>query len=78
MKRLIIMAATLFALSGIVFAGGPTGPEQYSWPQEKKIIVVPSTQPDGWTVANKLTAAGIAITAIGVVGGLYLNSRRKK
>jgi hypothetical protein len=78
MKRLFIILVTALALGGLAYAGGPPGPEQYSWPQEKKIVVVPPVQPDGWTTTNKIAAAGVAVTAIGVVGGLYLNSRRKK
>lgn len=77
MKRLVIILASLFALSGIAYAGsGPSGPEQYSWPQEKKIIV--EHKDDGWSVGDYIAVVGTSITAVGVLAGIYLQRRKKQ
>ena len=79
MKRLFLILAVAFILAGgTVYAGYVEGPEQYSVPQKKIVIVQPKHNDDGWTTTNKIAAAGVAVTALGVIGGLYLNSRRKK
>ena len=82
MKRLIITLATLFALGGIAYAGGGDyemqPQEQRSW---SKTFSEPQQLIDSkykWKPRDYAAVAGVCVSAIGVVGGLYLNSRRKK
>jgi hypothetical protein len=82
MKRLVIIAATLFALSGIVYAGGGDyeiqPQEQRSWSKtfiEPQQLIKPEYK---WTPRDFAAVAGVFVSAVGVAGGLYLNNRRKK
>lgn len=82
MKRLVIIAATLFALSGLAFAGGGDYEMQ---PQEQRSWSKTLTQPHKlieptykWTPRDYAAVAGVFVSAVGVFGGLYINSRRKK
>lgn len=82
MKRLVIIAATLFALGGIAYAGGGDyemqPQEQRSWTKtfkEPQQLIKPEYK---WTPRDYAAVAGVFVSAAGVVGGLYINSRRKK
>ena len=82
MKRLIITLATLFALGGIAYAGGGDYEMQ---PQEQRSLYKTFTEPSTllkakykWTPRDYAAVAGVFVSAFGVAGGLYLNSRRKK
>ena len=82
MKRLIITLAALFVLSGLAFAGGGDyemqPQEQRSW---SKTLTEPSKlieQKYKWTPRDYAAVAGVFVSAFGVAGGLYLNSRMKK
>jgi len=82
MKRLIITLATLFALSGLAFAGGGGYDIQ---PQEQRSLGKILTEPQQllkseykWTPRDYAAVAGVFVSAFGVAGGLYINSRRKK
>ena len=72
MKRLIIALAFLLS-AGLAFAGGGFDEqEQRSVPQQVE------KKDKGWTVSDYIAASGVVVTAVGVTGALYLNSRRKK
>ena len=82
MKRLVIIAATLFALCGIAYAGGGDYKMQ---PQEQRSLYKTFTEPGKlieqeykWTPRDYAAVAGVFVSAAGVFGGLYFNSRRKK
>lgn len=74
MLRKVLTGLGIASLFFILFAGAPLGPEQRYYP-EQKTKVVKNTD---WTVGDYIAAAGVGVTTLGVVGGLYLNSRRKK
>ncbi|MCK4978670.1 MAG: hypothetical protein KAS36_17175 [Anaerolineales bacterium] len=72
MKRLIIALAFLLS-AGLAFAGGGFDQqEQRSVPQQVE------KKDNGWSVGDYIAASGVVVTAVGIAGGLYLNSRRKK
>ena len=82
MKRLVITLATLFALSGLALAGGGNYEIQ---PQEQRPLSKILTEPQQllkseykWTPRDYAAVAGVFVSAFGVAGGLYINSRRKK
>ena len=82
MKRLIIIAATVLALGGIAYAGGGDYEMQ---PQEQRSLGKILTEPGKlieqeytWTPRDYAAVAGVCVSAFGVAGGLYINSRRKK
>jgi hypothetical protein len=73
MKRLIIILASLFVLSGIAYAGGGLlGPEQFSVPQ---IVVMPAK---GWTTAEIVGTVVTGLAALLAAVSLYLKYGRKK
>ena len=81
MKRLIIVLAFLLS-AGLAFAGGGDyeiqPQEQRSW---TKTLKEPSTLLKAkykWTPRDYAAVAGVFVSAAGVAGGLYINSRRKK
>ena len=81
MKRLVITLAMLFALGGLAYAGGgdydvKPQPQEQMWVQKKyKDYTNPKYK---MTIQDYCAIAGVCISAIGVGGGLYINSRRKK
>jgi hypothetical protein len=83
MKRLFIIAATLFTLCGLAYAGGgyeyeaKPQPQEQMWVQRKykQLVKDPAYK---WTIQDYCSVAGVVVTTIGVAGGLYFNSRRKK
>jgi hypothetical protein len=81
MKRLIIVLAFLLS-AGLAFAGGGDYEIQ---PQEQRSLGKILTEPQQllkseykWTPRDFAAVAGVFVSAAGVVGGLWLNSRRKK
>ena len=82
MKRLIIVLAFLLS-AGIAFAGGgdyeiQPQQEQRSWSKTFKEPQQLIKSEYKWTPRDFAAVAGVFVSAIGVAGGLWLNSRRKK
>ena len=82
MKRIIIVLAFLLS-AGMVFAGGgyeiePQPQEQRSWSKTFKEPQQLIKSDYKWTPRDYAAVAGVFVSAVGVVGGLYLNSRRKR
>jgi len=82
MKRVIIVLAFLLS-AGIAFAGG--GADYEMQPQEQRSWGKTFSEPQqlikseyDWTPRDYAAVAGVFVSAVGVVGGLYINSRRKK
>ena len=82
MKRLIIVLAFLLS-AGLAFAGG--GDYEIQPQQEQRSLGKILTEPQQllkseykWTPRDFAAVAGVFVSAAGVVGGLWLNSRRKK
>jgi len=81
MKRLIIVLAFLLS-AGIAFAGGGDyemqPQEQRSWSKTFKEPQQLIKSEYKWTPRDFAAVAGVFVSAVGVAGGLWLNSRRKK
>jgi len=82
MKRLIIVLAFLLS-AGIAFAGGgdyeiQPQQEQRSWSKTFKEPQQLIKSEYKWTPRDFAAVAGVFVSAVGVAGGLWLNSRRKK
>ena len=82
MKRLIIVLAFLLS-AGLAFAGG--GDYEIQPQQEQRSLGKILTEPQQliksdykWTPRDFAAVAGVFVSAVGVAGGLWLNSRRKK
>lgn len=81
MKRLVITLAMLFTLGGIAYAGGGYEIQPQEQRSLGKILTDPGKlieQEYKWTPRDYAAVAGVFVSAVGVVGGLYINSRRKK
>ena len=82
MKRLIIVLAFLLS-AGLAFAGGgdyeiQPQQEQRSWSKTFKEPQQLIKSEYKWTPRDFAAVAGVFVSAVGVAGGLWLNSRRKK